>query len=128
MTEATINDRTLRSMDPRSSPTIRITPAPGLVRTGACTCDGVQIPIRSLSVPGQRAAFARPARVPLAAAVAMAGGLRPGGERCYLRVGKGGGEASSFLEEMPSFPKMLRRCHSTVRELRKSWLPISGFE
>jgi len=28
---------------------------------------------------------------------------------------------------MPSFPKTLRRCHSTVRGLRNSWAPISGF-
>ena len=28
---------------------------------------------------------------------------------------------------MPSFPNTLRRCHSTVRGLRNSWAPISGF-
>ena len=28
---------------------------------------------------------------------------------------------------MPSFVKTLRRCHSTVRLLMKSWAPISGF-
>ena len=28
---------------------------------------------------------------------------------------------------MPSLAKTLRRCHSTVRGLRKSWAPISGF-
>ena len=34
---------------------------------------------------------------------------------------------SSLRELIPSFPNTLRRCHSTVRELRNSWAPISGF-
>ena len=29
---------------------------------------------------------------------------------------------------MPSFVNTLRRCHSTVRGLRNSWVLISGFE
>jgi len=29
---------------------------------------------------------------------------------------------------MSSFVNTLRRCHSTVRALRNSWTPISGFE
>ena len=36
--------------------------------------------------------------------------------------------ASSLRELMPSFGKTLRMCHSTVRGLRNSCAPISGFE
>ena len=32
----------------------------------------------------------------------------------------------SRRELMPSFVKILRRCHSTVRPDRNSWAPISG--
>jgi hypothetical protein len=36
-------------------------------------------------------------------------------------------ERSSLRELIPSLPNTLPRCHSTVRGLRKSWAPISGF-
>ena len=36
-------------------------------------------------------------------------------------------ERSSLRELIPSLPNTLRRCHSTVRGLRNSWAPISGF-
>jgi hypothetical protein len=39
----------------------------------------------------------------------------------------GSAERSSRRELIPSFPNTLRRCHSTVRGLRNSWAPISGF-
>ena len=36
-------------------------------------------------------------------------------------------ERSSLRELIPSLPNILVRCHSTVRGLRNSWAPISGF-
>ena len=35
-------------------------------------------------------------------------------------------EGISLRELIPSLPKTLCRCHSTVRGLRNSWAPISG--
>jgi len=45
-------------------------------------------------------------------------------------AGRGGAKwfSSSRRDLIPSFPYTLRRCHSTVRGLRKSWAPISAFE
>ena len=47
--------------------------------------------------------------------------------RTRARQRAGSAERSSRRELMPSFPNTLRRCHSTVRRLRNSWAPISGF-
>jgi hypothetical protein len=59
------------------------------------------------AVVGPRSRYARPTWSPLAARNAA---------------------QSSRRELIPSFAYTLRRCHSTVRELRKSCAPISGFE
>ena len=48
-------------------------------------------------------------------------------DRGHLGVENGNALDSSWREWMPSLANTLRRCHSTVRGLRKSRAPISGF-
>ena len=58
----------------------------------------------------------------------------PPGSPASITFGKGlttaapgAAERSCLRELIPSLPNVLVRCHSTVRGLRNSWAPISGF-
>ena len=58
-------------------------------------------------------------------------GSRPRAVRLLPPGGRTGGRqrlAAARRELIPSLVKILRRCHSTVRGLRNSWVLISGLE